>query len=91
MCSKVPVRRTVVSLETFIKEIDQALGLRWSQDREDQSYTEEEARVAAVLTRMDMGLSASILGYNAKMLTSIRNGIWIIVVIEAIDLLRAYI
>jgi hypothetical protein len=91
MCSKVIVRRAVMSLETFIKEIDQALGLRWSQDREDQSYTEEEARVAAVLTRMDTGLSASILGYNAKMLTSIRNGIWIIAVIEAINLVISYI
>ena len=80
-----------MSLEVFIQETDSALGRRWAEDRENQSYTEEEARIAAVLTRMDVGLSASLLGYNAKMLTSIRNGVWVVALIEAIRLIVTYI
>lgn len=72
--------------QKFIQEMDSSLGARWAEDRENQEYSAEEARVAAVLTRMDMGLAASLLGYNAKMLNSIRHGVWSLVVIGVIHL-----
>jgi hypothetical protein len=76
--------------EKFIQEIDSSLGARWSEDRESQEYTEDEVRIATVLTRMDMGLAASLIGYNAKMLSSIRLGVWSLVAIGIVHLVIQY-
>lgn len=80
-----------MSPEKLIQEIDASLGVQWREDRESQEYTEEEARIATVLTRMDTGLAASLLFYNAKMLNSIRLGVWSLVALGIIHLVVQYV
>ena len=75
----------------FIKYIDTSIGKQWSEDRIEKSYSEEEARVATVLTRMDVSLGASVVGYNAKLLYSIKNGVWTIAVLLLLNLILGII
>lgn len=75
-----------MALDEYIKNVDSALGKQWQDDKESLKYTEDEARVASVLTRMDTGLIASLLSYNAKTLDSIKLGIWALVAINVVDL-----
>jgi hypothetical protein len=79
-----------MSPEKFIQHVDHSLGSRWNEDRVNQKYTEEEARVATVLSRMDIGLATSLLGYNAKMLNSIRIGVWALVAIGIVHLVLTH-
>jgi hypothetical protein len=72
--------------KSYIHEIDLALGRAWNEDRKNEDFTSEEVAVAAVLTRLDVGLTASLAGYNAKMLYSIKNAVWSLVGIVIIHI-----
>ena len=79
-----------MSLEKHIAKADQAIGKQWAADSNNCSFTEEEARIASVLTRMDTQLNAHLLSYNAKVLSHIRTGVWALVVIGIIQVGHTY-
>ena len=80
-----------MGIKKFIEDIDPLLGERWFQDSENQEYTKEDTHVAMVLTRQDTALNASINGYNGRTLESIRNGIWLLVVLSIVHLIKYFI
>lgn len=80
-----------MKLKDYINYIDNSLGEQWDRDRRFQEYTEEEVKVAAVLSRMDIGLIASITTYNAKTLRSIKLGVWSLVAVSLANLLVGFL
>ncbi len=74
----------------FIEQTDKNIKLSWSEDRFNQNYTDDESRIATVLTRQDTALNASINCYNAKTLESIKYGVWFIAVIGLIQIFLVF-
>ena len=75
-----------MNLDKFILEASDNIERNWQQDKKEFVYTKEEARVAAVLTRMDSGLTACIAGYIAKKVDGVSIAVWAIVVLLAVDI-----
>jgi len=74
-----------MNLIDWIGNAGEMVNARWDQEINSESFTEEEARVAAVLTRIDTGLNGHILTYNAGTLNSIKIGVWAIAILSAAD------
>jgi len=79
-----------MSPEEFMWEVESAPDTHRSEDQVVQNYTEDEVRAASVIMRMDISFLASILGYNAKLLGSIRLGVWSLVAIGIVHLFLQY-
>ena len=79
-----------MSIRDFIEQTDANIGSKWAEDRVELEYSEEEARVAVALTRLDSALNASVNCYNGKTLESIKTGVWILVAVSSIHLLKAF-
>ena len=80
-----------MKLNDCINYIDKSLGEQWDRDRQFQEYTEEGVKIAAVLSRMDIGLIASVTAYNAKTLQSIKLGVWSLVAVGLANLLVGFL
>ena len=74
-----------MNLIDWIGNAGEMVNARWEKEIDSESYTEEEARVAAVFTRIDTGINAHMLTYNAGTLNSIKIGVWAIVILSAAD------
>lgn len=75
-----------MGFERFLKGMNTKTHESWDRDRQVQEYSDSDARLAAVLTRLDTALNFSVNGYNAKLLESIRIAVWILVAIEVLRL-----
>lgn len=76
----------VMKVEDYLYEVDCKLSKKLDADLTSLKYSNEEARVASVLTRVDVGLGVAAIAYNSKILRSINLGVWGIFIIVCVDL-----
>jgi len=67
-------------------EVDVKLAQQWDTEKGGERFSEDEVGRATVLTRLDTALSAGMIGYNAKMLYSIKTGVWCLVALSIINI-----
>ena len=79
-----------MNIEKFIKEMNSKIKESWktsSQEQEEFDYcNEQDSFIASVQTRQDVALNLSINALKAKILSSIKTGVWFLVIIELIRL-----
>ncbi|MBR7631009.1 hypothetical protein KAT72_18790 [Aeromonas popoffii] len=65
-----------MNIEEFIYSCDLKLSKKLDDDFASNEYSDADARVATVSTRIDVGVGLAIAAYNSKLLRSINIGIW---------------
>lgn len=77
-----------MDIEKFIKEMDIKIKESWDvssgKQKEANIFSEKDSYLAVVQTRQDVALNLSVNVFNAKVLSSIKLGIWALVIIEVI-------
>lgn len=76
-----------MKIEDYILEVDSKLSKKLESDLESNDYSPQDARVATVLTRIDVGLIVAATTYNSKLLSSVKLGVWGIFSLLLIDVI----
>lgn len=65
-----------MKIEEFLYEADCQLSAKLEEDLSSNEYSEQDARNAIVLGRIDTALNLAASSYNSKILSSINIGVW---------------
>jgi hypothetical protein len=65
-----------MKIEEFLYEADCKLSAKLEKDLNSNEYSEQDARNAIVLGRIDTALNLVASSYNSKILSSINIGVW---------------
>jgi hypothetical protein len=72
--------------EEFALEWARGISSDWERDRHQQEYTQEEVAIATVLSRLDIGLACGLLGYLMVKTNGINIGVWVLVVLNIVNI-----